>query len=281
MGQIQDLSDLIHRFTGGASGAPESIYFFKNGRISGAAAPTLTQGRMATLWRYEGNPTAGILPSTAEVMYTSSTGAFKLSDASAGFEKYLIQVGAAGTQAGAIILYDRLFQMGNFNATATTITTVQGNPASPAITRNVSGAGNFAFYEIETQVGTTARTITIQYVNEDGNLASGTASIGATNFREASRAQFFSLSGADHGVRSIVKFALDGTTGTAGAFNLVIGKPVAYIPIGNAGGMGWRDFTTGLPSLPNIPTGACLGILFWPFSTTAPELFGAISTVQA
>lgn len=281
MGQIQDLSDLIHRFTGGASGAPECVFFFKNARVAGAAATATIQGRMASVWKYEGHPAGGATPTTAEILYTSSIGAMDLSEASAGFTKYLIQAGAACTQAGVLIMYDRLFQMGGFNATGTTEVTVQGDPASPAITRNVSGVGNFMFYEIDTIVGTSARTITVEYRNQDATLASGTATIGSTNFREVSRAQFISLAGADRGVRSISKFRIDATTGTAGAFSLVIGKPMAYIPISNAGAMGWRDFTTGLPSLPAIENDACIAFLFVPFSTTAPELFGAISTVQA
>lgn len=281
MGQIQDLSDLIHRFTGGASGAPECVFFFKNGRVAGAAATATIQGRMASLWKYEGNPAGAPTPTTAEIPETSSIGAINLTDASAGFEKYLVQVGAACTQAGVLIMYDRLFHMGGFNATGTTEVTVQGDPASPAITRNTSGVGNFVFYEIDTIIGTTARTITMEYKNQSGNTASGTATIGSTNFREVSRAQLLSLSGADRGVRSVSKFRIDGTTGTAGAFSIVIGKPLSYIPISNAGAMGWRDFTTGLPALPVLDTGVSIAFLFIPFTTTAPELFGAISTVQA
>lgn len=281
MGQIQDLSDLIHRFTGGASGAPETAFFFKNGRVAGANASNNVQGRMVTLWRYEGCPAAGAIPTTASILYTSSLGALNITDASAGFDKYLIQAGASMSQAGVLILYDRLFEMGGFNATGTTEVTVQDNPPSPEITRNVSGVANFIFYEIQTIIGTTSRTITVEYINQDGNTASGTATIGATGFREANRAQFISLSGADRGVRSITKFQLNATTGTAGNFSLVIGRPVAYIPVGNAGSMGWRDFTTGLPSLPIIENGTCISFLYVPFSTTPPDVFGSISTVQA
>jgi hypothetical protein len=281
MGQIQDLSDLIHKFTGGASGAPETIFYYKNGRINGAVATAPIAGRMISLWRYEGYPAAGAVPTTASVIYGSSIGAITLTDASAGFDKYLIQAGGACTQAGTLILYDRLFEMGGFNATATTVTTVQDNPPSPEITRNTSGEGNIVFYEINTAIGSTARTITMEYINQDGNTASGTATIGGTGFNTVSRAQFFSLSGNDHGVRAVTKFQLNGTTGTAGNFSIVIGKPISYIPIGNAGSLGWRDFTTGLPALPNIPNGTALSFLFFAFTTSIPDFFGAISTVQA
>jgi hypothetical protein len=44
--------------------------------------------------------------------------------------------------------------------------------------------------------------------------------------------------------------------------------------------MGWRDYTTGLPGIPEINPDACLAVMFIPAAATAPEIFGCLGTVQ-
>lgn len=73
MGSIANLSDFINRATGGNSGTPQDITVFKAARVGGAAAPTPVVGRMISLWRYDGNPTAGAVPGAVPVAPTSAT----------------------------------------------------------------------------------------------------------------------------------------------------------------------------------------------------------------
>ena len=63
MAAIADLSDLINRSTGGNSGTPDNLFFFKRARVAGAAATAPIAGRPASLWTYDGQPSAGTAPS--------------------------------------------------------------------------------------------------------------------------------------------------------------------------------------------------------------------------
>jgi len=281
MGNIQDLSDLINRASGGASGAPENIFFFKVGRIGGAVAGTPVAGRTHSIWQYEGMPSGGTTPSVGEIPTKNTSGAIPFTNASAGFEKWMTQIASTGSVAGTLLLYDRLFHDGGFNATATTDQTVQGDPVSPEITRNVRGTGNIMFAEIVTIVGTTSVSLSAEYVNDEGVTASSYVNIGATGFREATTVRPIPLVGGHSGVRAVKKIKLSATTGTAGSFNIVIGRPLAWIPIGLAGAAGWRDYTTGLPGIPKIEDDACLAFLWISSAATVPEFFGTISMIQA
>jgi hypothetical protein len=192
-------------------------------------------------------------------------------------------IGASVTPltAGVYLLYDRLMHVGGLSGTSTASQTVQGAaPGTPAITRNTGGAGNIAWYEIYTIIGTTATTLTMSYTDQDGNSASSTINIGGTGFREVSRAQRIPLATGDTGIRSIQSVQLTATTGTAGSFGITLARPLAWIPVGAAGTAGWRDYTTGLPGIPTIDPNACLALMFIPAAATAPELFGTLATVE-
>ena len=277
MGNVTDLSDLLNRSSGGASGAPENIFFFKIARVGGAAAAATVTGRLNSFWRYEGSPGAGEIPTTAENPSKSTSGAIVFTNASAGFEKWITHIAAGSLNAGTLILYDRLAQVGGFDSTLTTEQTVN----TPSLTRNTNAIGNIMFAEIHSQLGATNRNLTVEYVSDGDVTASSTVQMGATSFREVNRVLMLPVAGGHRGVKTVNKLVLNGSTGTAGNFSIVIGRPLAWVPIGVAGGTGWRDFTTGLPGLPKIDDNACLSFLWLASTTVAPEIFGALSTIQA
>jgi hypothetical protein len=119
------------------------------------------------------------------------------------------------------------------------------------------------------------------YTDQSGNTGNtSTINIGATNFREVTRAQRIPLAAGDSGIQSIQSVQLSATTGTAGNFGITIAQPLAWIPVGASGVAGWRDYTTGLPGIPAIDANACLSLLFIPSAATAPEVFGALGFVE-
>jgi hypothetical protein len=279
MAALTDLSDLINRATGGNSGTPETVFFQKLARIGGAAATALIAGRPASLWRYDGvNWPGGAIPGAVAAPTRATTGALLgWTNPGGGREKHVIQAWGTGLVAGTMIVYDRLLQyngVGNVN----TAQTVGG-----ALTRNTGGVGNFAFMEIGTQIGTTATTVSMSYTNEAGTTGrtSPSVAIGNTGFREATRAIMLPLQAGDHGIQAVASFTLAASTGTAGNVSLVVGKPLAYIGIGAPGDPGFRDFIVGMPGVPKIDTDACIAALWIPNTTTVPEIFGGISTVEA
>jgi hypothetical protein len=282
MAAIADLSDLVNRMTGGNSGSPETIFFHKVPRILGVAATAPIVGRRASMWRYDGMPAAGDIPTSAEVPTRSTTGAIPFTAPGGDRQKWLLSAGITPLSAGLYLLYDRLFHVGGFTSAVSGDHTIQGDPPSPALTRNTGGTGNFAFYEIHTILGTTGRNLTMTYTNQNGTSGkTATINIGATGFREVTRAQQIPLAAGDTGIRAIEKINLDASTGSAGNFSIVIGRPIAWIPVGGAGSPGWRDWTTGLPGIPEINSNACLALAYIPVVATATEISGMMGFVES
>lgn len=281
MAALTDLSDLVNRMTGGNSGAPENIWFYKAARVDGVAAAATIAGRTISLWRYDGTYGNGAIPTSGAVPTKATQGAMPFTNAASGKEKFLIQAGAIALNQGTLIAYDRLFHIGGLSGTSTADQTVQGSPASPAITRNTGGAGNFVFYEIYSPVGTSSTTLTMTYTNQDGTGGrTSTVNIGTASFSGVHRAMTIPLASGDTGVRAVEKIKLTATTNLAGNFGITIAKPIAYMSCGAPGVAGWRDFTTGLPAMPKIDDDSCISFLWMPNGTAAPELFTTMSFVE-
>lgn len=282
MTALTSLSDLINKATGGNAGLPENLWFHKQARVAGAAATAPIAGRHASLWQYDGQPGAGVAPTTAAIPGQATAGGLKQVNPQAGKEKFCYSSWATGLVPGTLILYDRLFHQGNLSGTVTTPQNVQTSTPTPALTRYTNGNGNMAFAEIYTQIGTTATTISMTYTNENGTSSSSPAVVfGSTGFREATRAVLLPLASGTVGIQAVQTVTVTATTGTAGAFGITIAHPLAYIGIGQAGGAGWRDFTTGLPGIPAILSDACLALLWVPNTTTAPEVLGGLSMLES
>jgi hypothetical protein len=283
---INDLSDLINRQSGGNSGNPNNLYFHKVPRVAGVAATAPIVGRGASLWTYDGMPSGGAVPTAGAIPTRSTTGALPFTVPGGGMDLHLIGASITPVTPGAYLLYDRLFHIGGLSGASTADQTVQGSTPSPALQRagpgpQAGGAGNIAWYEIYTTIGTTSTTLTMTYTDQDGNTGqTATINIGGTGFREVTRAQRIPLAAGDTGLRAIEKVKLTASTGTAGDFGITIAKPLAWIPVGAAGTAGWRDYTTGLPGIPIINFDACLALMFIPAAATAPEVWGSIATVE-
>jgi hypothetical protein len=281
MAAITDLSDLINRQSGGNSGTPNNLFYHKVPRVAGVAATAPIIGRGCSLWTYDGMPAGGAVPTVAAIPDRTTTGAIPFTAATGGRDLHLIGTSITPLTAGVYLLYDRLFHIGGLSGTSTSDQTVQGGTPTPALTRNTGGAGNMAWYEIYTIVGTTSTTLTMTYTNQAGTGSqTSTINIGATNFREVTRAQRIPLAAGDTGIQAIEKVKLTATTGTLGNFGITIAQPLAWIPVGVAGTAGWRDYTTGLPGIPVINPDACLALMFLPAAATAPEVWGCIATIE-
>lgn len=281
MAALTDLSDLLNRQSGGNSGSPENVFFHKVPRIEGAAATNPTAGRTCSLWRYDGMPAGGAAPTSGAIPDRSTTGALPFTAPGGSRSKMLISAMIASSVSGVFVLYDRLFHIGGLSGTSTSPQTVQDTTPTPAITRNTGGAGNFAFYEIYTLIGSTPATLTMTYTDQDGNTGqTSTINIGAAGFREVTRAQRIPLAAGDTGLRAVASVQLSGSTGTAGNFGITIAQPLAWIPVGAAGVGGWRDWTTGLPGIPEPDPNACLALMMLPNQALAAELFGGLGFVE-
>jgi hypothetical protein len=281
MTALTDLSDLINKATGGNSGTPENLFFYKSQRIAGAAATAPIAGRPASLWLYDGLPGAGVAPGAVAIPTVATAGALGQVNPGGGRQKLLYSIWATGLVAGTLILYDRLLHQSNLSGTTATAQTVQGTGSpTPALTRYTNGIGNIVFAEIYTILGATTSSIVMSYTDQADNVTTSPSVLfGNTNYREVTRAIMLPLASGDTGVKT-VRTVTHATTGTAGAYGITIGHPLATLSAGS-GSAGWRDFTTGLPGIPEILTDACLAFLWVPNNTTIPELFGGLSMLES
>lgn len=281
MASLTDLSDLINRLTGGNNGAPEFFFINKTGRVAGATASTPVIGRPISFWTFDGTHGAGAY-GTGELVPTNTTnGAIPFTSPGGGREKWLIGANALGSAAGVFVLYDRLYQYGGLSCTTSADQTVMGTTPANPITRNTGGVGNFIAYELQTTNTGTQTFITATYTDDAGNSSSVTPAtqIGGTGFALTQRFQIMPLANGDKGVRAVEKVKLTAAL-TAGTFSIVIGRPLAYLPVSLAGTSVVRDFTTGFPSIPKIDNTACLAWYFIPASTTMPEFNATLSMVE-
>lgn len=283
MAAISDLSDLINRSTGGGGITPDLRFCFKLARIDGAAAPTPIAGRTLSAWRYDGFPAGGAVPTVGAIPDRTTQGALPFTAPGGGRQKWQLSQADTSTVGGTVLIYDRLFHIGDLSGASTSDQTIQGASPSPALTRNTGGLGNFAFYEIYTDIGTSSRTMTMTYTNQAGTTGrTATINIGAVGFREATRAQRIPLQAGDEGIRAVEKIAIDVSTGAAGNFGLVIAQPLALIPVGAGGLTGFRDWPRGLPGIPDVHPDACRAMLFIPFTASPlPEIWDVSSFVEA
>lgn len=278
MAELTDLSDIINRTTGGNSGTPETIFFHKDARVGASAAVATIAGRYTSLWQYGGQPGSNASTPSAENPTNASQGSMYQTDPSGGRVKWLLGATACSSAAGTLTLYDRLWHGSGLSGTVTTSQTHSGAVSRYTTTESV---GNQLLAEIYTQVGTTATTITVTYLDQNGSSSTSVATaFGATGLREAQRIIPIPLAAGDTGVTEVVSVTLAATTGTAGSFGITIARPLLTLPLGLVGCGAVRDLITGLPGILEVKTDACIAMHWFANSTGAPQVFGSLHFIE-
>lgn len=272
MSAFADLSELINRATGGNSGAPESLWFQKAARVSGAAAAAAIAGQASSLWQYEGSPAHGAAPGAVAAPDNTTNGGLKQTDPGGSLEKWLLSMFAQSSSVGTLMLYDRLLHISGLSGlVGVTEQTVGGTLSRYTGSASV---GNQIWAEIYTQIGTTATTLTANYTDQDGNASSTSQAVvfGGTGRREAQRLIQIPLASGDTGVRAVAGVTVGVSTGTAGDFGINVVRPLGSIVINSGGFGGVRSFMDG--PMPKIQTDACLALAWFAGNTSAPDIFG-------
>ncbi len=276
MGAIADIDDLVARATGGNSGTPESIWFTRLDRVAGAAI-TFLQNRHYSLWMPDGQPGAGVAPTTVAAPTNATNGALKQTDPGGGRQKFIttFQNFLSGGH-GSLLIYDRLLHVGGLSGTVTTAQTVGG-----AITRYTGAEswGNQAWYEINAAIGATATTLSMNYTDENGNPAASAGTvIGGTAFAEQARMQPIRMASGTMGVRGVTDVTLAASTLTAGDIAIVILRPLLELNILQVGGGGCMTF---IENIAEVKPGACLGMVFTPHTVAKCSVGGMIGMLEA
>lgn len=190
---------------------------------------TSVAGIPMSFWRATGIPGQPAIPGAAAVPDYTTVGAITIGrnvDTLMALRSLACEANAS--ESGLIVIADRLAHMGGLSGTVTTAQTV--NVSAPS-TRGPN-AGIFAAFEVYTQIGTTATTISASYTDQDENIGitSPSQAFGGTGRREAGLFLPMSLASGDNGVISVASATVLATTGTAGSFGVTLYRPVLAIP---------------------------------------------------
>lgn len=249
-----------------------------------AVTPTLVAGRPQSLWALAGNPGAGAFDTTLAGVALSSTsaqvnGQIDFRDPAGGINTHLGRFQGAASQAGVLILADRLWHNGGFTITSNTSQTVN-SAAFPARDNNgtTNGEGVLLGLEISAAAGAAAPTITVGYTNS-ANVASRTATNAFPTANSPTAGAFFpiGLQAGDIGVRSVQTLQLSASW-VSGTMNLVAYRPLVALELTAAFVPNAVDaLTSGFPRLFN---GSVPFLIFIPSTTTASNVSGQVIWTQ-
>jgi hypothetical protein len=247
--------------------------------------PSITPGALFwwSTWTWTGDPPAGTNAGTALNAYActdSSQGAIKHGGNVMPLTKHLTKI-AAQTPGFTItpiilMLYDRLLYYPAIPiGVDTNINLVNGT----SLPRYTTGEGVRAWFENDTSTGGTATWTygTNGYTNSNGDTgrqhsvtvksASGTKTSIIPHSGTAANNSwnpFLPMQVGDTGIRSVQSVRPNSTVhGVGSTFTLVLGKPLATIPLPSQHVWMERDFVCHLASLERIYDGACLSYLIY------------------
>lgn len=184
-------------------------------------------------------------------------------------KRYLWRVDATATQNGTLMLYDRLGHIGSISLASTGNKTVSSS-ALPRSMDTADLANVECWVEITTATTTTAPIISMNsYTNEAGTtLRAGgnlTFPSTATNTRWLGK---LPLQAGDKGVQAVSTINV-GTAASAGVCNVMLIRPLAFIPI-------IANIVTPmeLSDLPRVYDGSSIMMAFLATSTSAVDIWG-------
>lgn len=273
----------ITTLDGALAGMRPPFFFAK------AVTATLVAGRPASLWSLAGAPGAGSFDTTLNGVVLSSTsaipaGAIPHTDPATG-NSYLGRFTAGATQAGRVLLLDRLWHNGGFTITSTSAQAIT-SPTWPSRcptsgtddTPSTNGYGVLLAVEVSAATGAGTPTITVSYTNSAGTGGRTGTNIIATVATSAIGATYFiGLQAGDAGVRSVQSLTLSATW-TSGTINLVAYRILADLELSGAFVPNALDsLTSGFPRLYN---GVVPWLVFIPNTTTATNVSGTYVETQ-
>lgn len=240
-----------------AAGVMHSL-FYTSGRPGAAAAPT---------------------PGLNGAALTTYAGQIPWSNPSSG-NAYLARLSANSSQAGTLVLCDRLWHNSSINITTTTLQAITSG-AMPARDNNgaTSGAGLMVALEVSgaTGNGGSIANTTLVYTNSAGT-AGKTATMAAFP-ATANAGTFvpFQLAAGDSGIRSLAggsEGLVLGTSYVSGTVHLVIYRELARVDINRDNAGAAIDAITG--GFPQLYSNTVPFLVWIPSVTTAATVSGQI-----
>lgn len=247
--------------------------------IAKSLSGTLVAGRPFSYWRIAGGPGAGSNDATLNGVVLSSSsaqvsGQIPFTNPATG-NAYLARFSATSSQAGVVILADRLWHNGGFTITSTAAQNIVSPtwPARDAL-GTTNGEGVLLAVEVSAATGAGVPTITISYTNQDGVAGRTATNVVATVAASAIGTTYFiGLQSGDTGVRSVQSLRLSATW-TSGTINLVAYRPLAFLELALGNVPASIDALTA--GFPRLYDGSVPYLMLVPSTTTSTNLIGQI-----
>jgi len=234
-----------------------------------------TAGRLHSLWR--SNPMQGAIPVASAICNSDTVGAIPIR---ANSIHRIGQITYSLANPGIITICDRLAHNGGLSGTVTTLQ--QTNLPTPALTRYINGVGVMIGLEIYTAIGTTATTVTVNYVDDrDQSLTTPATVFGGTGFNGAGRIIEIPLAQGSNGVKSVTGVTVLATTGTAGNFGVTLYRPQVDLVVPSLGSRQilFDGALGGGGNMPRSELGACLFYLVRSNAAASGVLAATITVV--
>lgn len=261
-----------------ALGNNSSRFVIDKASISNAAA-----GQYHSLWRANGQPGQGAIPTTAAVCDNTLTGAMNFAQQTAPATSYGAYAnGVCSNSAVTIEIHDRLMHMGGLVGNVATAQTANLDLNANLASANLDarkGDANFSdvqwWLEWYTDTGATVVTATVAVTYNDGSSGNLTAvSLAATR-----RASFMvPLNGlipsasAGKFIRDVDSVTLSASTGTAGNFGVTATRPRLVLPTATPNKA--EVFDWAALGLPEIYNSSCLALIVYATTTTTGTVRG-------
>lgn len=243
--------------------------------IAKSITATLVAGRPASLWSLAGSPGAGAFDNTLNGVTLTGpvNGQIPRTNPSGG-NAYLARLTAGATQAGVLMVLDRIWHNGGITITSNALQAI-ASPAWP--TRSADGTANgdgvLLAVEVSAATGAGTPTLTLGYTNSAGTAGRSATNVIATVASSAIGATYFiGLQDGDTGVRSVEGYT-QSATWTSGTVNVVAYRVLAVLPVPIANGHNEADAVT--LGMPRIYDGTVPWLVFIPNTTTATIVTGS------
>lgn len=209
---------------------------FQDWQIYKAAVTAQAAGAWVSYFAAAGTPGAGTDPGAAWATCTDLAGTMTFTAPGGTYRRYLTGFQQVGSLAGTLMLYDRI---GHYNIPAAALTVAGAKTITATLPARYSSGydtGDLAqiqaWVEVTTATATTAATLNLSsYTNESGTAGRAGATIvlpaAATPVRYMAP---LPLQAGDKGVTAINTVTV-ATPPTAGAVNIVLLRPIAFIPL--------------------------------------------------
>jgi hypothetical protein len=233
---FSSLSDAIAEATTG--GKSQHLRWFKQ------HAGSIGAGLAGSYWRintvgYPAASTTGAAIPTGESLTNASSGAIPFTSPSGDDTIHIASI-VDHVSSGPLIhlLYDRLFQANTILHTTTGNQAISGVPTRY---QSTNARNNFVSMECTVGINTTAHSVTVTYVDQDGNTAEAAPTM---TVKVASSAAdiilcptgvgdwCLRLNSADSGVRYVTNVAMSAVS--IGQSELFIGRPHVFLPHANS-----------------------------------------------